>query len=104
MIPQNGVTMHPGKLLRELLEENGISQGRLAEHIGVPIQRINLIVNEKRGITADTAWRLAAAFGQSARFWMGLQTMHDLTANRIQEMIPPIVELEPIPQAQAMPA
>ena len=56
----------------------GISQNRLALGIGVPPQRINEIVLEKRRITADTALRLAKFFGTSAEFWLGLQSQYDL--------------------------
>ncbi len=56
----------------------GISQNRLALGIGVPARRINEIVLGKRGITADTALRLALYFGVSAEFWLGLQAQYDL--------------------------
>jgi addiction module HigA family antidote len=56
----------------------GLSQNRLALSIGVPARRINEIVLGKRGITADTALRLAKFFGMSAQFWTGLQSEHDL--------------------------
>ncbi|WP_184391127.1 HigA family addiction module antitoxin [Xanthomonas arboricola] len=66
--------MHPGKiLLEEFLEPMGISQNALARATGVPPRRINEIVLGKRGITADTAVRLAAALGTTERFWLGLQ-------------------------------
>ncbi len=71
--------VHPGEVLfEEFLKPMGLSQTRLAHDIGVPPRRINEIVLQKRGITADTALRLARYFGTSARFWMGLQTDYDL--------------------------
>jgi antitoxin HigA-1 len=71
--------IHPGKvLLRDFLEAKGISQNALARDIGVPPRRINEIVLGKRGISADTALRLAKRFGNSAHFWMGLQADFDL--------------------------
>ncbi|MDZ7751829.1 MAG: HigA family addiction module antitoxin [Gammaproteobacteria bacterium] len=71
--------IHPGEvLLEEFLKPMGISQNRLARAIGVPPRRINEIVLHKRAITADTAIRLARAFGTSEQFWMGLQADHDL--------------------------
>lgn len=71
--------VHPGEvLLEEFLEPMGISQNQLARSIGVPPRRINEIVLEKRGITADTALRLARFFGTSAKFWLGLQSDFDL--------------------------
>ena len=71
--------IHPGEILfEEFLEPLGISQYRLAKDIGVPPRRINEIVQGKRSITADTALRLSRYFGLSERFWMNLQTRHDL--------------------------
>lgn len=71
--------VHPGEvLLEEFLKPMGISQNRLALNIGVPARRINEIVLVKRGISADTALRLARFFGTSAQFWTGLQSQYDL--------------------------
>lgn len=71
--------IHPGEiLLEEFLNPLGISQYRLARTIDVPPRRINEIVHGKRGISPDTALRLARALGTSDRFWMNLQTRHDL--------------------------
>ena len=74
---------HPGiVLLRDFLEPKGISQNALARELGVPPRRINEIVLGKRGISADTAIRLARRFGNSARFWMQLQADYDLEEAR----------------------
>jgi addiction module HigA family antidote len=71
--------VHPGEvLLEEFLKPMGLSQNRLALNIGVPARRINEIVLGKRGITADTALRLAKFFSMSAQFWTGLQAQYDL--------------------------
>lgn len=71
--------IHPGEvLLEEFLVPMGISQNALARAAGVPPRRINEIVLGKRGISADTAVRLAAVLGTSERFWLGLQADHDL--------------------------
>ena len=71
--------IHPGEvLLQEFLSPLGISQNALARAANVPPRRINEIVLGKRGITADTAVRLAAALGTSERFWLGLQADYDL--------------------------
>lgn len=71
--------IHPGEvLLAKFLEPLGISQNALARAAVVPPRRINEIVLGKRSITADTAVRLAAAFGTSERFWLGLQADFDL--------------------------
>lgn len=71
--------IHPGEVLqKEFLKPMGLSQNRLALNIGVPARRINEIVLAKRGISADTALRLARFFGTSAEFWLGLQAQYDL--------------------------
>jgi addiction module HigA family antidote len=71
--------VHPGEVLQEeFLKPMGLSQNRLALDIGVPARRINEIVLGKRGITADTALRLARYFGTSAQFWLGLQMDYEL--------------------------
>lgn len=71
--------VHPGEVLAEdFLEPLGVTQHRLAVAIGVPPRRINEIVHGKRGISADTALRLARFFGTSGRFWLNLQARHDL--------------------------
>lgn len=75
--------IHPGEiLLEEFLLPMGISQNRLASVIAVPPRRINEIVLGKRAITADTALRLAKAFGTSVQFWMGLQDEYELREAR----------------------
>jgi addiction module HigA family antidote len=75
--------VHPGEiLLEEFLKPMSMSQYRLAERIHVPARRINEIVLEKRGITADTALRLSRFFGNSAQFWMNLQTRYELESAR----------------------
>lgn len=69
---------HPGEILSEdFLKPMGISQYALAKAIGVPPRRINEIVHGKRGITADTALRLAAFFGTDAQSWINLQSHYD---------------------------
>ena len=75
--------LHPGQVLYEqFLKPSRLSQNALARDIGVPPRRINEIILGKRGITADTALRLAKHFGNSARYWMSLQTDFDLEEAR----------------------
>ena len=75
--------IHPGDvLLKEFLEPMALSQNALARATDVPPRRINEIVLGKRGISTDTALRLAAAFGTSERFWLGLQADYDLEEAR----------------------
>ena len=71
--------VHPGEILqKEFLESMGLSQNRLALALGVPARRVNEIVLRKRGITADTALRLARYFKMSPQFWLGLQMDYEL--------------------------
>ncbi len=75
--------IHPGEvLLEEFLEPMELSQYRVAKDISVPARRINEIVHGKRGISADTALRLARYFGTTERFWMNLQTHYDLETEK----------------------
>lgn len=75
--------VHPGEiLLKDFLEPMGISQNAIARAIDVPPRRVNEIVLGKRAISADTALRLARAFGTSEQFWMGLQADYDLEEAR----------------------
>lgn len=71
--------IHPGEVLMEdFIEGFGITQNKVAVSIGVPPRRINEIVHGKRGISADTAIRLARYFGTSEEFWMNLQSNYEL--------------------------
>lgn len=78
-IPSDRSPTHPGMMLREeFLNPLGITQRDLADAVHVPYQRVNEIVNERRGITPSTALRFAKFFGNSAGFWMNLQLRYDL--------------------------
>ena len=73
----------PGEvLLEEFLKPLEVSQYQLAKDVGVPPRRINEIVLGKRAVTADTVLRLARYFGTSERFWLNIQTRHDLEAEK----------------------
>lgn len=75
--------IHPGKVLQtEFLEPFELSQYRLAKSLKVPARRINEIIHGTRGISADTALRLARFFGTSDRFWLNLQAAYDLDVER----------------------
>ncbi len=72
-------TIHPGEILfEEFLKPMNISQNQLGRDLSVSPRRINEIIHGKRSITADTALRFAAYFGNSASFWLGLQMDYDL--------------------------
>ena len=83
MIPRNRKTTHPGEiLLHEFLMPMGLSQLKLAEILGISVQRINEIVKGKRGITPETAWLFSAFFKVSPEFWMNLQSAYDLSTHK----------------------
>lgn len=83
MLPRNRVPCHPGEiLLQEFLEPLEVTQTRFAEHIGVPLQRVNEIVRGRRGVSSETAWLFAKALGTTPEFWMNLQAQHDLALHR----------------------
>jgi len=85
-IPSHRQPTHPGEMLLEgFLTPMGLSQRDLAEGIRVPYQRVNEIVNGRRGITPSTALRLAKYFGNSEGFWMNLQLRWDLYQARKAE-------------------
>lgn len=70
--------VHPGEILKDELAERGLSATRLAAEIGVPGNRVSEIIAGRRAISADTALRLAAYLGPSAKFWLNLQQTFDL--------------------------
>jgi addiction module HigA family antidote len=75
--------IHPGEILKEeFLDPMKISAYRLSKEIGIPQTRISQIIKGKRRITADTALRLSAFFGNTPKFWLGLQDDYDLEAER----------------------
>lgn len=89
--------IHPGEILRlEFLEPLEITPYRLSKDIGVAQTRIGEILSEKRSITADTALRLSKYFGNSAQFWMNLQSQYDL--RQAQEENREIYEHIPVAQ------
>jgi antitoxin HigA-1 len=78
--------IHPGEILREeFMIPLGLSQNALARALNIPPRRINEIVLEKRGITADTALRLGRYFGTTAEMWSGLQADYDLRRARYEK-------------------
>ena len=72
------IAVHPGEILAEELEARELSANQLALSLRVPSGRITEILNAKRAVTPDTALRLARYFGNSADFWLGLQTSYEL--------------------------
>jgi len=79
MVKNNMRPIHPGEILREeYLEPLGMTPNALSIHLRVPSPRINDVVREKRGITTDTALRLARYFNTTPQYWLNLQTSYDL--------------------------
>lgn len=60
----------------------GITQVALADHLGIPLQRVNELVRGRRGVSPETAWLLAGAFDTTPQFWVNLQVQHDLARTR----------------------
>ena len=85
MDAKNGMrAVHPGEILREELDTLGLSANALARALGVPVNRITLILNGQRGITADTALRLARYFGTTPQMWLNLQQTWELRRAEIE--------------------
>lgn len=86
---KNGMRpVHPGEVLREdFLKPMDMSANALARQLHVPASRINDIVLERRGVTADTALRLSRFFGGDAQSWLNLQTAHDLRVAELDEAL-----------------
>ena len=83
---KNGMRpVHPGEILREeYLKPLNMSVNALAKRLGVPTSRLNDVVLERRGVSPDTAMRLARCFGGDARSWLNLQIAHDLRVTEIE--------------------
>jgi addiction module HigA family antidote len=89
-IRKRRIPTHPGKVLvKEFLIPLEIPQSHLAARLDVSLQRVNELVNGKRGVTSETAWLLAAAFKTTPEFWMNLQMQHDLAKHRPRKRVVP---------------
>lgn len=95
--------VHPGEILREdFIVPLDVSVNALAKQLGMPTTRLNEIVRERRGITPDSAMRLARYFGGDARSWLNLQTIHDLRVAEIEKGKDIARQVQPMkPQAAA---
>ena len=93
MLPENRVSTHPGEILKEeYLEPLGVTQVAFAKHLEIPVQRVNEIIRGKRGVTPQTAWLFSQALGTTPQFWLNLQNAYDLTSNRPQREVEPLVK------------
>jgi addiction module HigA family antidote len=98
---QRGVPVHPGEFLREdFLAPLGLSANALALALRVPVTRISEILRERRGITADTALRLARYFGTTPDFWMKMQMSYDLALASEQVLARIEMEIFPAPRTE----
>ena len=85
MNTSNGMRpVHPGEMLREELETLGLSANALSKELGVPANRIRMILNGQRGVSADTALRLARYFGTTPQLWLNLQKTWELRRAEIK--------------------
>jgi antitoxin HigA-1 len=88
MIPENRIPTHPGIVLEEeFLLPLGLTQVALAKHLGVSTQRVNELIRGKRGVTPQTAWLLAGAFGTTPQFWLNLQANYDLAVSHPRQTV-----------------
>ncbi len=90
--------IHPGEILADELEELSLSANKFAVALHVPPNRISEILRGRRGLTADTALRLARFFGTTAQFWMNLQVAYDLRSTEIDHGSRIEAEIEQIAQ------
>ncbi|MGA3016320.1 MAG: HigA family addiction module antitoxin [Bryobacteraceae bacterium] len=91
--------IHPGELLRDELNEIGVSLNELGRALRVPMNRISAIVNGNRAITVDTAMRLGRYFGTSPQYWLNLQSAYDLEV--AEQKIRSQIEREVLPRTAA---
>ncbi len=100
-LPRHRPPTHPGEMLRdEFVVPLGITQSELAARLGVSFPRLNEIVRGKRGVTPDTALRLARVVGMSAGFWLGLQQDWDLWHAMHSDEAAEIKQLKPLERAE----
>ena len=85
MNARNGMRpVHPGEILRDELDELGLSANALSKALGVPVNRVTMILNGQRGVSADTALRLARYFGTTPQLWLSLQKTWELRRAEIE--------------------
>ena len=101
-MPKTLRPVHPGEILwEEFMRPLGLSMNRLALDLRVPVTRIAEIIHERRGITPDTALRLARYFNTTAQFWVNLQASYDLEVVRGKEQAKILRDVRPLAPATA---
>ena len=94
MIPSNRIATHPGLiLLKEFLEPLDLKARDLALHINIPVDKIEKIIGGEQNISPIIAWLLSQAFETTPEFWLNLQAIHDLSANRPEIKIKSLMSL-----------
>ena len=100
MNAKNGMRpVHPGEVLREELDELGLSANALSKALGVPVNRVTMILNGQRGVSADTALRLARYFGTTPQLWLNLQKTWELRQADIESGREIVERVTPRPSA-----
>jgi addiction module HigA family antidote len=94
-MPKKLPPIHPGEHLKEFMDDFGLTMNQLAKALHVPANRITAIVNGTRGITAETALRLARYFGTSAQMWINMQAHYDLQVARDKFETALLKEIQP---------
>ena len=88
MLPKNRISTHPGEILKEeFLKPLEITQKFLADSLNISVQRINELINGKRGITPDSAWLFSRFFDTTPEFWMNLQVSYELTIKKPENQL-----------------
>ncbi|MCK6530397.1 HigA family addiction module antitoxin [Myxococcota bacterium] len=88
ILPTNRLPTSPGRMLARFLEDLEVTQADFAAHLGLPVQRVNEIIRDRRGISPRIAWMLGQALGTTPQFWMNVQTACDLARNRPDKEVP----------------
>ena len=105
MNTKNGMKpVHPGEILREELDALGLSANALSRSLGVPVNRVTMILNGQRGVSADTALRLARYFGTTPQLWLNLQKTWELRRAEIEagrEIAKCVIPRQPVEQVAA---
>ena len=100
MNTKNGMRpVHPGEILRDELDELGLSANALSKALGVPVNRVTMILNGQRGVSADTALRLARYFGTTPQLWLNLQKTWELRQADIESGREIVERVTPRPSA-----
>ncbi|MFC1671835.1 HigA family addiction module antitoxin [Planctomycetota bacterium] len=94
MVPKHRVPTSPGEILQEeFLDPMGMTQTAFAQHIGVPVRRVNEIIKGKRAVSPESAQLFSAALRTSAEFWMNAQAAYDLATHHIDTRVKPLLKV-----------